>query len=148
MLLGRTMKIFLVTCLCTTLQLRASGLGAQVAFWLLQAYSAGCVTHLLRANFEEGVWLQRLDDTGLAIVQDIVGDPLPQGRHKQLFLRLADGGLGLTSAMEIAPLAFLANWAFVLPEVAATVGTVSWATFSQQCNSVGDSIRKAEERMA
>ena len=105
-------------------QLRASGLGAQVAFQLLQAYSAGCVTHLLRANFEEGVWLQRLDDTWLAIVQDIVGEPLPQGRLKQLFLRLADGGLGLTSAMEIAPLAFLASLAFVLPEVATTVGTV------------------------
>ena len=106
-------------------QLRASGLGNQLAFQLLQAYSAGCVTHLLRANFEEGPWLQRLDDTWLAIVQDIVGDPLPQDRRKQLFLRLADGGLGLTSAMETAPVAFLASWAFVLPEVAATVGAVS-----------------------
>ena len=83
-----------------------------MAFQLLQAYSAGCVTHLLRANFEEGPWLQRLDDTWLAIVQDIVGDPLPQDRRKQLFLRLADGGLGLTSAMETASLAFLASWAF------------------------------------
>ena len=129
-------------------QLRASGLGNQVAFQLLQTYSAGCVTHLLRANFEEGPWLQRLDDTWLAIVQDIVGDPLPQDRRKQLFIRLADGGLGLTSAMETAPLAFLASWAFVLPEVAATVGTVSWASFSQQCHTVGDSVRKAEERMA
>ena len=102
---------------------------------------------MLCANFEKGPW-QRLDDTWLAIVQDFVGDPLPQDRRKQLFLRLADGGLGLTSAMETASLAFLASWAFVLPEVAAAVGTVSWATFSQQCDSVGDSIRKAEERMA
>ena len=92
--------------------------------------------------------MQWLDDTWLAIVQDIVESPLPQDRQKQLFLRLADGGLGLTSAMETSPLAFLASWAFVLPEVAATVGTVSWASFSQQCHTVGDSVRKAEERMA
>ena len=40
------------------------------------------------------------------------------------------------------------SFVVVLPEVAASVGTVSWATFSQQCGSVGDSIRKAEECMA
>ena len=88
--------------------------------------------------------MQRLDDTWLAIVQDIVGDPLPQDRRKQLSLRLADGGLGLTSATETAPLAFLASWAFVLPEVAATVES----GLCHGLRSVGDSIRKAEECMA
>ena len=43
---------------------------------------------------------------------------------------------------------FLASWAPTLHEVAATVGIVSWATFSQHCSVVATSIRRAEEDMA
>ena len=34
--------------------LRSAGLGARESFLLLQTYCNGCVTHLLRANYEEG----------------------------------------------------------------------------------------------
>ena len=129
-------------------QVRAGGLGDQVAFQLLQTYSAGCVTHLLRANYEHGAWVQRLDDVWVGVGEDLAGEVLDDTRRKQLFLRLSDGGFGLTSAKATAPLAFLASWALTLPVVAATVGVVSWSTFTQRCGSVGDSIRASEAELA
>ena len=92
--------------------------------------------------------MERLDEVWAGTVEDLAGDALDEARRKQLFLRLAQGGLGLSSAKQTAPLAFLASWALTLHEVAATVGTVSWATFTQHCAVVGTSIRRAEEDMA
>ena len=129
-------------------QLRAGGLRDQAAFQLLQTYSAGCVTHLLRANYEQGSWVERLDEVWVGTAGDLAGDVLDETRQKQLFLRLTQGGMGLTSAKETAPLAFLASWAFCLHGVAVTVGAVSWATLSQRCASLAVDIRKAEEHVA
>ena len=90
-------------------QLRAGGLDSRWAFLLLQTYAAGCVTHLLRANFEPGAWARQLDDVWVGIVEDLAGDPLNDHQRTQCFLKLRDGGLGLTSAVDTAPLAFLAS---------------------------------------
>ena len=54
----------------------------------------------------------------------------------------------MNSAVDTAALGFLASWALTLPEVAAAVGTVSWATFADRCVSVSERIRAAEEDMA
>ena len=129
-------------------QLRAGGLKGQTAFHLLQTYSAGCVTHLLRANYEHGSWVERMDDVWVGICEALAGDVLDETRKKQLFLRLTQGGMGFISAKQTAPLAFLASWAFCLHEVAATVGAVSWATLSQRCAFLSVDIRKAEKHMA
>ena len=55
-------------------QLRAGELRGQTAFHLLQAYSAGCVTHLLRANYEHGSWVERLDEVWAGTVEDLASD--------------------------------------------------------------------------
>ena len=69
--------------------------------------------------------MERLDAVWVGTVEDLAGDARDESRWKQLFLRLAQGGLGLTSAKQTAPLAYLASWALTLHEVATTVGTVS-----------------------
>ena len=56
-------------------ELRAAGLGSKDHFLLLRSYSQGCVTHLLRANFEDGVWTKRLDKVFLDGLVTLVGDP-------------------------------------------------------------------------
>ena len=91
-------------------------------FLFLQTYAAGCVTHLLRANCEQGVWVRQLDDVWVGIVEDLAGDPLNEHQRTQCFL----GGLGLTSAVDTAPLGFLASWGFVLPEVGACLRRPLW----------------------
>ena len=116
-------------------QLRAGGLDSRSAFQLLQTFSAGCVTHLLRANYEQGAWVRQLDDVWAGIVEDLAGSPLNEQQRQQLFLKLRDGGLGLTSAADTAPLGFLASWALVVPEVAGAVGFVSWSTFAERCSN-------------
>ena len=52
-------------------KLRKHGLSSRTAFWLLQAFSQGQVTHLLRANFEQGSWPREFDD---ALVTDKLND--------------------------------------------------------------------------
>ena len=81
-------------------------------------------------------------------MEDLAGSPLNEQQRQQLFLKLRDGGLGLTSAADTAPLGFLASWALVLPEVAGAVGFVSWSTFAERCSSVFEDIQRAERDMA
>lgn len=125
-------------------QLAAAGLSHKTAFQLLQTYSAGCVTHLLRANYEDDDWVQRLDEIWLSIVSDLAGDALDDSQKKQAFLRLPDGGLGITSAADTASLAYLASWALTLREVSATLGVSSWSAFLERCEPLGARIAQAE----
>ena len=67
-------------------QLGEAGLRAKTALQLLQTCSAGCVTHLLRANHESGNWLDRLDAIWLGIVEDFTGNPLGESQRKH-FIR-------------------------------------------------------------
>ena len=84
----------------------------------------------------------------MGIVENLAGDPLNDHQRTHCFLKLRDGGLGLTSAEDTAPLGFLASWALVLPEVGAAVGAVSWTAFADRCVSVHEQIRFAEGDMA
>ena len=92
--------------------------------------------------------MQGLDDVWVKVVEDLAEDALDSNQRTQIFLKLSDGGLGLSSACDTAPLGFLASWALVWPNVADAVGVVSWSTFSAKCVSVAQDIATAEEDMA
>ena len=57
-------------------ELRAAGLSARSAFLLLQAFSHGHVTHLLRANFEVSDWARQFDDALIRGLEGVVGATL------------------------------------------------------------------------
>ena len=128
-------------------ELRKHGLSARAAFWLLQAFSQGHVTHLLRANFEQGSWPREFDDALVEGVQAIVGSPLDASRRAQVFMRLADGGLGFSSAEQAATAAFLGSWALCLHGVAECLGVASWASFGSRCGPLAQKLAEAEAKL-
>ena len=69
--------------------LRSAGLGARESFLLLQTYCNGCVTHLLRANYEEGGWTTRMDNAIVTGVEDLLGCSLREDQTPRCFLKLA-----------------------------------------------------------
>ena len=114
-------------------ELRKAGLGAKVAFLVLQAFSHGHVTHVLRANYECSGWAKQFDDVLVGGVESLVGSSLREDQREQLFLRLADGGLGFASAAQATEAAYLRSWALTLKEVVACVGVNSWEGFRDKC---------------
>ena len=88
-------------------ELRKAGLSAKAAFLVLQAFSHGHVTHLLRANYECSGWAKQFDDVLVEGVQSLVGSSLREDQREQVFLRLADGGLGFASAAHATEAAYL-----------------------------------------
>jgi len=127
--------------------LRAAGLTRRTAFLLLQSFSQGHVTHLLRANYESAGWCKRFDDILLESLAQVTGNQLDDSQRQQAFTRLADGGLGLGSAELAAESAYLGSWALVLKEAAAKVGVSSWADFQTRCPTLADTMALAETKM-
>jgi hypothetical protein len=129
-------------------QLREAGLGAQDAFRLLNTFSQGSVTHLLRANFEDGRWVRDRDAVLAGIVADLAKEEiLEDDQVFQTFLRLGDGGLGLGSAEAAVAAAYLGSWALTLHHITETMGVTSYEGFRTRCTLVTDSIDRAETRL-
>ena len=103
-------------------ELRQAGLSAKSAFLVLQAFSQGHVTHLLRANHEDSGWAKQFDDVLVRGIERLTKANLRDDQREQVFLRLADGGLGFTSAEQMTEAAFLGSWALTLQEVATCLG--------------------------
>ena len=128
-------------------ELRGAGLSAKAAFLILQSFSQGQVTHLLRANHEASGWSKQFDEVLVSGVELLVGSSLDDGQRRQVFLRLADGGLGFGSCELACEAAFLASWALTLKDVAECLGVSSWESFRNTCQPVAESIDRAEARL-
>jgi len=128
-------------------ELRGAGLSAKAAFLILQSFSKGQVTHLLRANHEASGWSKQFDEVLVSGVQLLVGSSLDDEQRRQVFLRLADGGLGFGSCELACEAAFLASWALTLKDVAECLGITSWESFRNTCQPVAESIDRAEARL-
>ena len=128
-------------------QLRDAGLSSKAAFLLLQSFSQGHVTHLLRANYESSGWPKDFDEVLVQGVGQLVGEALGESQRAQVFLRLADGGLGFSSAEVATEAAFLASWALTLKEVTDCLGVSSWEGFQSACPPIARSIAEAEAKL-
>jgi hypothetical protein len=129
------------------LELRAAGLSAKAAFLVLQAFSQGHVTHLLRSNYEASGWAREFDDTLIRGLEHLVGEAFSEDQRAQSFLRLSDGGLGFSSAEVAAEAAFLSSWALALKQVAESVGATSWEGFRSRCSPLAHSLARAEAKL-
>ena len=128
-------------------RLRDAGLEAREAFLLLQSYSHSSITHLLRANFEDGAWPEQWDSVFVDAVGELVGASLDATRRALVFLRLADGGLGFASARATAAPAYLGSWALTLSHVAGFLPVDSWQGFCARCPGVAATLDAAEARL-
>ena len=128
-------------------ELRVAGLGAKEYFLLLQSYSQGCVTHLLRANLKEGAWTAQLDEVFIQALEALIAKRLGPEQKEQAFMRLSGGGLGLGSAESIVSAAYLGSWALTLKGVAECLGETSWHGFRAACQPVAESIDRAEAHL-
>ena len=75
-----------------------AGLALRPAFLVLQTFANSCVNHLQRANYEEGPWVEELENLlqdSLASMLTFSGDPvvsLSQTQRTIARMRLRDGG--------------------------------------------------------
>ena len=128
-------------------ELTNAGLSTKTAFLVLQAFTQGHVTHLLRANYEDSGWARQFDDVIVRGLENLTKASLDEAQRARAFLRLADGGLGLSSAEQAAEAAYLGSWALVLKDVAACVGADSWESFRGKCRPLAESLARAESKM-
>ena len=128
-------------------KLRGAGLSTKAAFLLLQGFSQGHVTHLLRASYESGSWPRDFDNALVEGLEQLLGASLNEAQQAQVFLRLADGGLGFSSAEQATEAAFLGSWALTLQEVAACLGISTWAGFCDRCGPLARQLEAAEAKL-
>jgi len=124
-------------CVAKLAELRGAGLSAKTAFLILQSFSQGQVTHLLRANHEASGWSKQFDEVMVNGVELLVGSSLDDEQRRQIFLRLADGGLGFGSCELACEAAFLASWALTLKDVAECLGVFFLGELQKQMPAGG-----------
>ena len=72
-------------CVAKLAELRGTGLSAKATFLILQSFSQGQVTHLLRANHDASGWSKQFDKVLVSGVELLVGSPLNDGQRRQVF---------------------------------------------------------------
>ena len=121
----------------------SAGLSVESAHTLLHSYAQGCVTHHLRANYEQS-WLDQLDDCLFGALGELLGSPLDASQRTQATLRLRDGGCAFPSARARAAAAFAGSWGLVLHDVALCLGVSSLEEFRARCPLVSGALAAAE----
>ena len=130
-------------------ELRKAGLALRPAFLVLQTFANSCVNHLQRANYEEGPWVEELENLlqdALASLLTFPGDhvaALGQVQRTIARMRLKDGGCGFGGLPTRSATAFLGSWCQCLHEVASDLGCHSVAGFQATCPSVAASMERA-----
>ena len=127
--------------------LQKAGLRAKTAFTVLHTYAQGCCNHLLRANYEEGEWLDQLEGELQKGLEQVVGESISDTQRQLASLRLKEGGLAFGGLRLKAETAFLSSWALLLKEVAGVLGATSVETFSSRCPTVWGDIGRAERAL-
>ena len=105
--------------------LRSAALTAQSQLVLLRTYANGAVVHLLRANHVLEQWCVSWDNEVVAYMQELLHRTLRQDQQMQVFLPLAQGGLGFASASAQRRAAFLGARGQSLRDIAPSVGVAS-----------------------
>ena len=105
--------------------LREAGLSPKAVFLILQTYGLSSLTHLQRANYESGRWVDDFDQVLFEGLEDLLGAALSEEQRSLAGLRFADGGLSFGGCRSRSASAFLASWALCLHQVAQLVGA-SW----------------------
>jgi hypothetical protein len=113
-------------------RLREGGLAAESVYTLLCTYAHGCVTHLLRANYEE-TWVDQLDSVFFGSLEHLGSFTLDATQRLQATLRLKDGGCAFPAARATAARAYLGSWALVFRSVATCLGTSTVEGFRVRC---------------
>ena len=80
-------------------------------------------------------------------LENMLSDTFSDDQRAQVFLRLADGGLGFGSAEAAVATAYLGSWALTLKDVARCLGETSWGGFQTRCGAVAASISRAEAHL-
>ena len=115
--------------------LQDAGLRGKTAYTVLHTCFQGCCNHLLRANYEEGGWVDDLEVFQDAMAR-ITRDNLVANQRALAPLPLKDGGLAFRGFRWHASLAFLGSWGLVIQEVAAGLGASSLEGCSSRCPKV------------
>ena len=132
-------------------ELQAAGLTSKSAYAVLHTYAQSCCTHLQRANYEQGQWLEELEgelQRGLGQLRSKLpgaGGDLSATQRSLASLRLKEGGLAFGGLQDRSAGAFLASWATCLEHVAGQMGAGSLEGFQSRCPSVWADLGLAEQ---
>ena len=106
-------------------ELQAAGLTSKSAYAVLHTYAQSCCTHLQRANYEQGHWLEALDGELRLGLGEIGSGDLTAAQRTLASLRLKEGGLAFGGLQDRSAGAFLASWATCLEHGAGQMDTGS-----------------------
>ena len=124
-----------------------AGLRCKTAYVVLHTYAQGCCNHLLRANLEDGQWLDDLEEVLQQGLARVAGSNLNECQRALASLRLSEGGLAFGGLRWRSEAAFLGSWGLVIKEVAARLGADSLEGFSSRCPTVWADIGRAEREL-
>jgi len=124
-----------------------AGLRGKTAYTVLHTYAQGCCNHLLRANYEEGGWVEDLEEVLQEGLARVTGSPLDAGQRALASLRLKDGGIAFGGFRGRSAPAFLGSWGMVFQEVASGIGVATLEGFSSRCPTVWAEIGRAEQSL-
>ncbi len=128
--------------------LRLHGLSTAGVFHLLRVWSQGACVHLQRALPLPAAWAQAVDEGLVDNVMHLVGVPLDGNQTRQLFLRIADGGFGLGSAVWRGEAAWVGAWEGGLAIAAAQCHISSFEEFCGQWPQWHATVTAMETRLA
>ena len=115
------------------LELHEEGLQAAHVLVLARTWSQGAYVHLLRTLMVSQQTAEDLDKGLADFLEKVLGTELNESQRDQLFLKVADGGLGMGSAVRRAVPAWTAAWEGGLHDLSQALGVESWTEFALLC---------------
>ena len=126
------------------------GLTVKTAFLALKTYAQSCITHLQRANYENGAWISDLEDLFFQALGNILawegGSPEQLSAERRLIAAMTtkEGGLAFGGLPSRSASAFIGSWAMCLADVAKNLQVDSIAGFRARCPSIAHRMDAAE----
>jgi len=117
----------------TLYELHKEGLQAAHVLVLARTWSQGAYVHLLRTLLVSDRAAEDLDKGLADFLCKVLGATLDDSQKAQLFLKVADGGLGMGSAVRRAVPAWTAAWEGGLHDLSRALGVESWTEFALLC---------------
>ena len=92
------------------LELHENDLPLAHALALVRTWSPGAPVHLQRAHPLPLAWAQQVDESTVDVVARLLRQPFDITQKQQLFMRIAEGGLGMGSAEARAEAVWIGAW--------------------------------------
>ncbi len=130
------------------IRLNRSGLPIIHVLTLMRTWTQGAGVHLVRGNLMRKQWAEAVDMQVIEMMQELLGTEIGDQQQSQVFLKMADGGMGMGSMVDRRLAAWVGAWEAGVGAVAEAVGIGSYEQLCAAWPEWRATMSEADDQLA